>query len=215
MKILRLTAYYLTFFGVLFALFEFFKLPGDRVAGVVTAAVGYIALLVYALGRSNELENAAKIIVLDIRNAESAVDGVKTHDTPQSWFKVIWPDNTWAKYKHLFVGELNPDEFKLVDQFFHNWAGLARTREDAFAFKAQALVAKAAAGSNMLVELDRNDPNFKQLHSNITKRIDDDDWLFQPADIIMRSKIFLNALDPISGTVAFSKLLKIARLDVS
>lgn len=193
-------------------MFEVLGVPGDRIAGIVTAAVGYIALLVYALGRANELENAAKMIVLDIRNAESAVDDVKKHDTPQSWFKVIWPDNTWVKYKHLFVRELSSDEFRLVDQFFHNWAGLAQVRVDAWDYKVQALVAKAAAGSNKLVELDRDGVDFTQQHAEITHRLDDDNWLFQPSDIVIRSQIYLNALQPISGTVAFSRLVKLARL---
>lgn len=196
----------------MFAMFEVLGVPGDRIAGIVTAAVGYIALLVYALGRANELENAAKMIVLDIRNAESAVDDVKKHDTPQSWFKVIWPDNTWVKYKHLFVRELSSDEFRLVDQFFHNWAGLAQVRVDAWDYKVQALVAKAAAGSNKLVELDRDGVDFTQQHAEITHRLDDDNWLFQPSDIVIRSQIYLNALQPISGTVAFSRLVKLARL---
>lgn len=206
------TVAYVLFFVALFLLLSKVTPQGDYVAGVTTAAVGYVAYLVYALGKLNAVQDVAKILILDIRTAESAINEVRTNLTPKSWLKVRWNDNSWATSKHLLVGALNADEFATLDRFFHLWEGLNRTREEALSFTHQSLIAKSAAATAEILKLNSTDPGYNAAHQKVTQHADNDTWLFQPEQITSRATHFLDTIEMVSGTVAFAKLRRIARM---
>lgn len=212
MKLVKPSFLYVVFFASLFVSMRTLGLGGDYIAGVTTAAVGYIAYLIYALGKISHLEDAAKILILDIRNAEHAVTNVRVNDTVASWSRVLWLDNSWLKYKHLLVSELNSDEFKAFDDFFYHWSGLVRAKMDAAEYKVQSLVAKSAAGSTKILELDRASPSFQEDHNIIKDRMNLDTWFFAPDDIVFRAKHFLEEINPLTGTTGFAKVRKLAGL---
>ena len=212
MRLLRPTILYAALFLSLFVLLRWFNAPGDYVAGATTAAVGYVAYFVYAQGKNAELEDAARIIILDIRNAEDAVGGVRLHGTRESWLKIVSFENSWVKYKHLLVSELDTDEFKAFDTFFHNWMGLTKAQIDATNYQTSAVIGKSNEASRKLIELKREDPDFSQKHKSIVDTVNLDTWLFQPDMITGRATVFLNSIQNISGTTGFAKIRKIAGL---
>jgi hypothetical protein len=212
MRISLATLRYCAFFAALFLALKAIGVTGDYIAGITTAAVGYVAFYVYLRGIQNATEDAAKILILDIRKAEEAADAVRAHNSNAAWLKVIWQENTWNKNKHMFVGRLNADEYQMIDQFFHNWEGLTRAKVDATNYSTSAVTAKSAAVSVKLLDLDRTAPDFAQKHAEIVARANLDTWLFEPDIIQNRATHFLTALQPVSGSVAFSKLRQLAQL---
>lgn len=212
MRLFYSTIIYFALFSIILLFLNCYDVKGDYVAGVVTATVGYFAYFVYEKGKSNQLEDAARIIILDIRNAEDAVNGVRLHSSRQSWLKVVWQENSWLKYKHLLVGELNSDEFKLLDQFFHNWHGLTKAQIDAGHYQSNAMIGKSNATASKLIELVRTDADFAQKHKEIVDRANLDNWLFQPNELTDRANLFLQEFQFISGTTGFAKLRKLAGL---
>lgn len=212
MRLLRPTILYIAFFLLLFSLLKLLDLSGDYVAGATTAAVGYIAYFVYAIGKMGELQDAAKIIILEIRNAEDAVNGVRLNRNRESWLKVVSFENSWVKYKHLLVSELDSDEYKAFDSFFHNWMGLTKARIDANVYQTGAVIGKANEASRKLIELNRADTDFNQQHREIVDKVNLDAWLFEPAFITAPADVFLNSIQSVSGTTGFAKIRKIAGL---
>lgn len=211
-KLAFVTVAYVSLCIVGFSLMHSFGVGGDYVAAISTSVVGFLAYAVYELGKVNESANAAKILVLDIRNAEEALLSLRAEMSAAAWTKVVMIENNWAKYKQLFISVLNTDEFRNVDHFFHNWSHLAKWKNEAEAFALAQIQTKAGIAQQRLLDMQRNDANFEHQRKEVIERTNDEQWLFEPSLLGSRVHIFLNVLQPISGTTAFAKLRKHAGL---
>ncbi|HVB19831.1 MAG TPA: hypothetical protein VNF51_00890 [Candidatus Paceibacterota bacterium] len=86
----------------------------------VTFVVGSLAFYIYTQQKADEKTNAAITVLTEIRNAENKVDIIinelnanNTSDLPS-----VLPTNSWRKYSHLFVKDLDSDELQLMNSFY-------------------------------------------------------------------------------------------------
>jgi hypothetical protein len=210
-KLFGVTFAYLVFCGLAMWLMTHFGMKGDYLASAATAAVGYLAYVVYELGKISQSEDAAKIVILEIRQAESALLSLRAEQTTSNWTKVVMGENNWARYRQLFVSVLNSDEFQHFDRFFHNWSQLVLWKTQVEAFGREQLLAKASKVQEMLLALD-DDADFEMKRRWIITRADAESWMFEPNLLNGRLALFLTSLEPITGTAGFAKLRKYARL---
>lgn len=86
-----------------------------------------IAWAVYAFGKRQEVNNAARILVLQIKNIEDAIRYLKSEcistnniiDEKQIHYsKTVYDENQWIKYRHLIVKTLNQSDFERIETFY-------------------------------------------------------------------------------------------------
>ena len=93
---------------------------------LVLIATAVITLWIYRARQKNELRNAAKILMLQIRDiennieyllSEGIIDGF-VQEKPLHYSTIIFETNHWAKHSHLLVGKLSQLSFESIDDFF-------------------------------------------------------------------------------------------------
>ena len=86
----------------------------------VTFLVGLSAFYLYTRQRIDGKKEIANIIISEIRHAENRIGQYKSSHTIQRSFYLepILPSNSWTKNHHLFIQDLDSDEYTLVRNFF-------------------------------------------------------------------------------------------------
>lgn len=87
---------------------------------IVTAIVGFAALAVYKWQKNDQLRSAATMLLLEIRQAERAVQRAREY-IRQGDINVdlhILRSDTWDNNKHLFVKKLDRDEWDAITDFY-------------------------------------------------------------------------------------------------
>lgn len=85
---------------------------------LVTLLVGSVAISLYIFQKRARKRDAANIILMEVRYAESAIDRIKRGETIEPLY-VLLPKNNWSKYSYLFVGDLDRDEIDLINDFYN------------------------------------------------------------------------------------------------
>ncbi len=88
-------------------------------ATILTAIVAY---LIYRKSKSDELENAVRIIILEIKESERVIKNLREIKSsgnlyPNDLVKVT-PLKGWVRYSHLFMKKLNNDEYDQLNDYF-------------------------------------------------------------------------------------------------
>jgi len=90
---------------------------------IVTFVAGTFGLYLYRRQKRDGKRRIAKIILLEIENAEAQLKDAKKQvltnpDDPLPEHLYTMPTNTWSKNKHLFVEDFKPTEWNAINQFF-------------------------------------------------------------------------------------------------
>jgi len=85
--------------------------------GLITLFVGGFAIYLYFRKNSDTKQNAAKIILQEIRRAEDIINDYKEHGQYRFTKKII-ATNSWAKNIHHFVGDLDQDELDKISNLY-------------------------------------------------------------------------------------------------
>lgn len=93
----------------------------DFFVALVTLAVGTLAFVIYKRQQSDNKKDAASIILLEIKNAESQLDQAKViilrdGTIPESIFTMKTAN--WARYSYLFIRDLSDEEWRLINTFY-------------------------------------------------------------------------------------------------
>jgi hypothetical protein len=96
---------------------EFFET--NLFIGLSTIFTGLVAGLVYWITKRSQKKDATHIIISEIRNAELSIKRIKETKIINDYTSIL-PVNSWATYKHLFVKDLDVDEFRSIDDFYLN-----------------------------------------------------------------------------------------------
>lgn len=94
------------------------------ISSSVTLIVGSFAIWLYLKNKWDEKRNAASILLLEIRSAERKIRTVKNLDSDDdgSNHNPIMKNESWSKYKYLFVKDLDRDEWDSVNDFYEKCA---------------------------------------------------------------------------------------------
>ncbi len=103
---------------------NFFPKLLNTYPSLVTFLVGLIAFFLYTKQQQDTKKEIATIIVNEIRYAEEKIKEIKKdlNRLDHNFFpELLLPQNTWVKYQHLFIKDLDPiDEYPTVQNFYSN-----------------------------------------------------------------------------------------------
>lgn len=182
---------------------------------VFLIAVGFIALVVYAMQKRDQKRAAATMlksqidsiedIVKELKNKE-AMTNVVVYRTP-----VIISRNYWEESKHLVIKELGVDGVKLLEEFYRQTEQLEKSRAAICHELVTAWEHKDFIIQEKNYELvgDVSQERKKQIKSNIEKfKLDSD--VFIPALPFNILADNLKNFRLLSGTTAYDKLSKLS-----
>lgn len=180
--------------------------------GAITAVAGYI---VYRKSKSDEKQEAAALIYLEIINAEQRVDAIKRSSSiePEIYHPIL-PSNNWENNKHLFVNDLDANDYSLINNFYFDCRQIDKSISmlsvsKQLEFKENAIHSTL---SQMAQNSKGNSETFEKEKAEFLKIIEKDVYVFPPKsaiDIIYRSK---STFQPISQLAAGQKIKKTAKL---
>jgi len=178
----------------------------------VTLVVGSFAVILYILNKRSEKRNAAAIIVMDVRHAESLITQLKQAGYLNGKIRKLSPYDNWNKYKHLFVSEISSDDFYSITEFFAYCSDIDESQNRVSNLFDQNLIAKIKFAQEKILSLNPETPNFQTERDKIIVNIDKEVWAFdpiQPKEIIVKN---ITNITKISNTLGFHKIRKIAKI---
>lgn len=182
--------------------------------------VGTFAIYLYISQKNNYKQDAANIILMEIRHAESIIDQIKKSESIEA-SQILLPTNNWSKYNYLFIKDLDRDELDLVNNFY-NQCELINKSLSQLSISSQleqksnaihsALVQLAMEESKLSADDNVNRTNFNYKKERFLNIIHFDGYAFQPD--LPRNKIIktLICIDKITTSSAGNKLKRIAKL---
>ncbi|MDD5415552.1 MAG: hypothetical protein PHE48_00930 [Candidatus Daviesbacteria bacterium] len=77
------------------------------------------AIILYKRQKDAEKRQIAALLVNEIRNAETAIQALKTRNKANEIPElIILPQNNWNKYSHLFIKDLDSDQINGINRFY-------------------------------------------------------------------------------------------------
>jgi hypothetical protein len=178
-----------------------------------TLLVGLVAFLTYLLTKRHERQNAAAIIIMDIRHAEQAVLSLVERGLVDRNIKPILHENNWAKYKHLFASRFSYDDLAALNRFFDSCVEIAEARKRMNESFYASINAKAALLQEKILMLEDLDSPTGLVNKNaLITRFNNETYFFDPMDpktIVLKN---LELMGQPSTSTAFEKLKRIAKL---
>lgn len=94
----------------------------SQTAAIATVGTVWIALYLYRKAKSDILQDAARVLILEVRESEKIVknfleEKLNGREYRDSLIKVL-PYKGWQKYSHLFVKKMSNDEYDQLNQYF-------------------------------------------------------------------------------------------------
>lgn len=94
----------------------------DAFSGFATLISAWVVIAVYLFQKQDEKTKSARILLMEIRNAEKSLEEIKkelTTNNAVSDAVFTLPVNSWISYRHLFVKDFDPDELELINNFYN------------------------------------------------------------------------------------------------
>lgn len=165
---------------------------------------------VFFLTKFTERQNAAIIVIMDIKNAEELRELILRIKKVDMLVKTILPENNWRKYKQLFVSKLSEEDFAAINRFFDDCAQF----DDAASLIKQVYLSTLVAKARILQEklYGIEDPSDEVAESKREQIVTDintgtPDFIPKyPLDTIFEG---LERMGRLTNTVAFEKLKQI------
>ena len=180
---------------------------------LATVFVGLLALLTYWLTKRHEKQNAAAIIIMDIRHAEQVVLSLVERGSVDRNLKPILHENNWAKYKHLFASRFSYDDLAILNRFFDSCVEIAEARKRMNESFYASINAKASLIQEKIHAIkDLDSPTGLETKNALIKRFNNETYFFDPIDpknIILQN---LQLMGQPSSSPAFEKLKHIAKI---
>lgn len=90
---------------------------------IITFIVGCIGLYLYYRGKRDEKRRIAKIIKLEIENAQTELKDAKKKilsnpEDPLPEHLFVMPTDTWSTNKHLFIEDFSHTEWNAINDFY-------------------------------------------------------------------------------------------------
>ena len=181
---------------------------------IVTFVVGLVALGVYWLTKRGEKQNAATIVVMDIRHAEQVVLSILEKGVVDRTLKNILSENNWAKYKHLFASEFSYDDFAAFNRFFDSCVEIADAKNRMNEVFYASLNAKTSIAQQKILDIQNiSSPEAQLEKQKIIEAINAEEFVFEPKEPKERVFRSLQLKGRLSNTVAFEKLKKIGGIN--
>jgi len=192
------------------------------IATIITALVAY---KIYQNAKADEIENAARILILEIRESEKAIkkllDFKNTNPDPKSTgypgdlIKII-PLKAWNKYSHLFIKKVNNDEYDQLNDYYAKCEVLEKYLEKNHNFFWISAEERARQNEILAAKLAFKNPSFERTmfdseFDKLTTLCFNNVAPFMPAGIRTQIDRNLNSISLITPTPTWNKLKSIAK----
>ena len=85
-----------------------------------------VTAIIYWNNKRNALQAAATILKLQIQDIEENIETLKAEaiignslsEQPLYYSRIIFEENSWLKYNHMFADKLKASDFETIDKFF-------------------------------------------------------------------------------------------------
>ncbi len=175
---------------------------------VITVVAAGGAYCVYYIEKRAHKMQAAKIIVMDIRIIETVVIRLKSKRPLDFMDNKLNYDNSWEKYKHLFISDMSPDSFSKISSLFTVSDELKSAFELSDRIFNETLFEKSRIMQQQILGSNRTEDV-----STIANRINREVEMFSPSRTNYLIDRFKDSAQIISGSVAFETLRKIAKMN--
>jgi translation initiation factor IF-2 len=101
------------------------QIDSNILNSLVTFLVGFVALYVYQKGRTDKKKDAARTIVLELKNARQHLQTAKESIIKDGLIKedlIVLNSSQWEKHKYLFARDLKTDELAEINLFYEKCA---------------------------------------------------------------------------------------------
>ncbi len=181
--------------------------------------VGIFVFIVYIIRVWDERSRAATILIMEIREIEGALKKLLeaiSSGNPYSSSPII-KENSWEKYKFIFIKYLDQDEYALISEFYSTVCRIEEERSilieqiiTSFLTKCKAL--HEAVVSTAKEKCDISDEEFLTITEKIAKKVYLDTPKFQSLAPQKLMSSLLQNIKYISTSTASLKIKKIARI---
>lgn len=188
-------------------------------ATIITAVVAYF---IYKRSKDDELQNAVRIIILEIKESERVIKNlieIKNSGNiyPTDLVKVT-PLKGWVKYAHLFMKKLNNDEYDQLNDYFKNSEVLERYIEKNHNFFWITTEERARQNEILGAKLAYDFPaltpqEFSTKINDLLSLYFANTTAYTPAGIKTQMDRILNSMIMVTTTPVWNKLKSIARYD--
>jgi hypothetical protein len=93
----------------------------EYLTALVTFIVGLVALEVYQKQKRDFKKTAARILLIEIENAERQLQVINQNGEPKNLAENLYlmPSASWEKYRHLFAQDFTPREWDTITNFYN------------------------------------------------------------------------------------------------
>ncbi len=194
----------------------------NQTAAFATILTAIVAFIIYRRSKSDELENAVRIIILEIKESERVIRNLidvknSGNQYPNDFVKVT-PLKGWVKYSHLFMKKLNNDEYNQLNDYFKKCEVLEKYIEKNYNFFWITTEERARQNEMMGAKLAFDHPDLKpedfklEVERLLTLYFANTTG-YTPVGIKTQVDRNLNSIIPITTTPVWNKLKSIARYD--
>ena len=87
---------------------------------ITILVVGVFVFIIYLINKKEEKNRAATILIMEIRGIEEALKKLREAQSNMNFYPTapIIKENSWEKYKFLFIKNLDQDEYSLISEFY-------------------------------------------------------------------------------------------------
>jgi len=99
-------------------------LKSNLLLALVTLLAAFVALRIYSKQHRDEKSNAAQSVFSEVASAENKLKEIRERffaiANPSLESNKVLSAENWTKYKYLFIKDLTPDEWNVVENFYNN-----------------------------------------------------------------------------------------------
>lgn len=198
-----------------------------QIATLATIATAFVAYYLYQKSKADDIESAARILILEIRESEKAIKKLldfknvnpdpKSASYPNDLIKII-PSKAWTRYSHLFIKKVNNDEYDQLNDYYSKCEVLEKYLEKNHNFFWVSTEERAKQNEILAANLAFNNSSltkheFDAEHEKITNLCFNGIAPFTPAGIRTQIDRNLNSISLITPTPTWNKLKFIAKYD--
>jgi hypothetical protein len=172
-----------------------------------------VVIWIYKRQKEDEKVKAAKIIWVEIADAENLLDNFKKNGIHLTNNRQIISVNSWNKHKHLFAHEFDERELKLIDNFYTECELINRELDEAYNLPVY-WQDKARLIAEKHINFSENSKNLQEyeIKKASLKLFEEDTYWWQPSGPKQQMIERVKLTQYVSSTQTGEKLKKIAQL---
>lgn len=191
----------------------------SQLGTLATVVTAFSAYYVYKSTKQGELEDAVRIIILEIKESERIIKNLieiknSGNSYPDDLVKVT-PLKGWVRYSHLFIKKLNNDEYDQINDYFKKCEILERYIEKNHNFFWITTEERARQheimGAKYAFNPEIPDAEFKDNLETLLEKYRSNTSSYVPAGIKKQLDRNLNSITLITSTPVWNKLKSLAK----